>query len=176
MLTKFGSGRFCSRACANSREQTEEMCWKKSATLRGVSTDKWTLDEYSEFKKNQAENTKKRPTKEEVNGYLSDIIPAIEKGTNKKGWQSRNVRYSYPEKFWKQVLENNNVDYIHGEYVHNERTGIHAAVYELDFLIDGKYDIEIDGGTHTKFEDVKQKDVRRDAYLTSLGYIVYRIP
>ena len=39
MLTKFGSGRFCSRACANSREQTEEMCWKKSATLRGVSTD-----------------------------------------------------------------------------------------------------------------------------------------
>lgn len=32
----FGSGRFCSRSCANSRVQTEEIRKKKSLTLRGT--------------------------------------------------------------------------------------------------------------------------------------------
>ena len=178
---KFGSGRFCNQSCANkytSREfaNNTEAKFKKSNKIRqNQGKAELTLEQYLKLEE-QKKNRKHRNKKEETEKYLSDILPQVEKGTNKKGWQSRNTRYSYPEKFWKQVLENNNVDYIHGEYVHNEMSGIHAAVYELDFLIDGKYDIEIDGGTHTKFEEVKEKDIRRDAYLTSLGYIVYRIP
>lgn len=74
------------------------------------------------------------------------------------------------------MFENNGVEFNHSVYVNNGRGGKQSAAYEIDFLIDGKYDIEIDGGTHTKFKDVAEKDIRRDAYLTSLGYIVYRIP
>jgi len=178
---KYGSGRFCSQICANRYTSNEfanniEAKFKKSNKVRLQHGNlPITFEQYLESGERK-KNRKKRVSKEETNQYLSDILPQVEKGANKKGWQPRNIRWSYPEKFWKQVFENNNVDYIHGEYVHNEKAGLGAAVYELDFLIDGKYDIEIDGSLHEKFEDVKKKDIRRDAYLTSLGYIVYRIP
>lgn len=182
---KFGTGRFCSQSCANSHEWDSEGKEKISIGVkkyfeehpdRVISYSTGLCTPEIVAKANETKRKNREAKKLENKNYMADVIPTIEKGTHKKGWQPRNIRWSYPEKFWKQVFENNNVDYIHGEYVHNEKTGLGAAVYELDFLIDGKYDIEIDGGTHTKFEDVKEKDIRRDAYLTSLGYIVYRIP
>ena len=172
MTEKFATGRFCSRACANSREQTDIMCWKKSATERGVDPTEWTFEKYLEYKNSKS---LPKPKVEEKPEWV--IIPEVEDEVSdrKAGWQSRSISYSYPEQFWKRVFDNNNVEFKHEEQIHNELTGIRSAVYKMDFLIDDKYDIEIDGGQHLE-EDIKAKDERRDAYLTSLGYTVYRIP
>lgn len=180
LITKrIGTGRFCSRSCANTRQETAEVRFKISSSLRkNNGNDELTFDEFVDLKSKEKNEKKirRKYSKEEIDNYLSDVLPQVDHQKNSQGWKPRNVRWSYPEKFWKQVFDNNNVDYIHGQYVHNEKTGKYAAAYELDFLIDGIYDIEIDGGTHTKFKDVKEKDIRRDKYLTSIGYIVYRIP
>lgn len=88
----------------------------------------------------------------------------VKDGTH-KGWISRNIS-SYPEKFWMRVLDNNNIEYKREFYV---------GGYFLDFVIEinGKIvDLEIDGRQHI---DRKEHDAKRDTYLESLGYIVYRI-
>lgn len=49
----------------------------------------------------------------------------------------------------------------------------HVGRYFLDFVI-GFIDLEIDGKQH-EYDDRKKSDKERDAYLTSIGYSVYRI-
>ena len=93
----------------------------------------------------------------------------IEEGKH-QGWQCRNIR-SYPEKFWKDVLDNNGIVYQQEVYIKEYQ-------YFLDFLIEtprGKIDLEIDGSQHNK-QDAKYKDKIRDERLTNMGYIIYRIP
>ena len=71
------------------------------------------------------------------------------------------------------VLKNNNIDYDFDYPVKNNR----AHFYILDFFIKKSnvlIDLEIDGKQHT-YEDRKQHDMRRDSYLKSKGYIIYRI-
>ena len=89
-----------------------------------------------------------------------------------KGWKPRNVR-SYAEKFWIQVLNNNNITYISEYPIYREGT----QNYYLDFYIEKngkKIDLEIDGKQHKYPERLKQDKIR-DEYLKNLGYIVYRI-
>lgn len=84
------------------------------------------------------------------------------------GWMSRNIK-SYAEKFWMQVLKNNNIEYIQ-EYFLDKK-------YFLDFYItkNNKYiDLEIDGKQH-EYKDRKQHDIERDKYISNKGIIVYRI-
>ena len=86
-----------------------------------------------------------------------------------QGWKSRNIK-SYPEKFFEQVLNNNNIKY--------ERENRKNGKYFLDFYItkNGKeIDLEIDGKQHT-YSDRVISDIKRDCFLTNKGYIVYRIP
>lgn len=181
MTEYYGSGRFCSRACANSRIHTIESRKKTSNSLRKRHNDKNNLpfcpaliDILDILKQNKANKKSLYKSKEKE---LENIIPIVidEVENRKQGWQSRSIKYSYPEQFWKTVFENNNVNYLHSIRIHNEKTGIGAASYEIDFLINDIYDIEIDGGQHLE-EDICTKDIRRDAYLTSLGYVIYRIP
>jgi very-short-patch-repair endonuclease len=83
------------------------------------------------------------------------------------GWQSRNIS-SYPETFWKKVLNNNNI-----EYKHNFK----FDKYFLDFYIihNGKFiDLEIDGKQH-KYPDRLESDKIRDIFITKNNIIVYRI-
>jgi very-short-patch-repair endonuclease len=83
------------------------------------------------------------------------------------GWQSRNIS-SYPEIFWKKVLNNNNI-----EYKHNFK----FDKYFLDFYImnNGKFiDLEIDGKQH-KYLDRLESDKIRDNFITKNNIIVYRI-
>lgn len=90
-----------------------------------------------------------------------------------QGWKTRNIS-SYPEKFFMNVLNNNNIKYIR-EYVVNIDNTHH---YFLDFLININnrlIDLEIDGKQHT-YEDRKQHDIIRDSELKRLGYEIYRIP
>lgn len=98
----------------------------------------------------------------------------IELGTF-QGWKSRNIT-SYAEKFWKQVLDNNNIQYIREKLIEygNLRNG---ERYFLDFYIEvnnRKIDLEIDGKQH-QYKDRKDTDSKRDIFLTSLGIEVYRI-
>lgn len=84
------------------------------------------------------------------------------------GWQKRNIT-SYAEKFWIQVLENNNIPY--------KREDHSTKHYFLDFLIEKngkKIDLEIDGKQHN-YKDRKAHDSARDKYLTEKGFIVYRV-
>ena len=93
---------------------------------------------------------------------------AKEKGVT-KSWQSRNI-ISYPEKFWTEVLNNNNIKFER-EYFLNKK-------YFLDFYIKvngKKIDLEIDGKQHTRQEHIEHDRIR-DEYVTSNGIEVYRIP
>ena len=91
-----------------------------------------------------------------------------ERGTWKT-WQSRNTT-SYAEKFWIEVLDNNNISYTR-EFFYDKK-------YFLDFMIvkNGKIlDLEIDGHQHI-YDERKEHDQERDEYLTKHNVIVYRIP
>ena len=85
-----------------------------------------------------------------------------------RGWKSRNI-ISYAERFWMNALDNNNIKY-QKEYSLNGK-------YFLDFLLEKngkKIDLEIDGKQH-QYEERKIHDKKRDEYIISEGYIVYRI-
>lgn len=94
----------------------------------------------------------------------------IKNGTH-KGWQSRNI-LSYPEKFWINVLKNNNIDFIQNKPLKHENSN-----YFLDFYIEinnRKIDLEIDGKQH-KYEDRKESDKIRDEFILSNNIEVYRV-
>lgn len=102
------------------------------------------------------------------------IKTRIENGTH-KGWQSRNIE-SYPETFFKKVLDNNDIKYEFNKIISKRSLGLDCdANYFLDFYISNKnIDLEIDGKQH-KLEDRIESDETRDAALVKNGYIVYRI-
>ena len=94
-----------------------------------------------------------------------------------KPWQSRN-KLSYPEKFFKKVLELNGIVFEGPNFVIKQKDiGVHDCLpnscYFLDFKI-GNVDLEIDGKQH-EYTDRKLYDKKRDYYLTNAGYCVYRI-
>lgn len=98
-----------------------------------------------------------------------EIVNKLIKEGKHQGWKSRNIT-SYPEKFWINVLCNNNINFIREDFTNKK--------YFLDFLIeknDKKIDLEIDGKQH-QYVDRKQNDIKRDLFLKNKGYIVYRIP
>ena len=112
-----------------------------------------------------------------------ELIKQIGKETYQKvknegrfqGWKSRNIA-SYAEKFWKQVLDNNDIKYIREQLVEYGNLG-NGERYFLDFYIEHngrKIDLEIDGKQH-KYKDRQESDIKRDEFLKSLGYEVYRI-
>lgn len=98
----------------------------------------------------------------------------IQNGTF-QGWKSRNIT-SYAEKFWKQVLDNNDIKHIREQLVEYGNSG-NGERYFLDFYIEinnRKIDLEIDGKQHL-YEDRKEHDKIRDEYIKSKGIEVYRI-
>lgn len=161
MTEKFGSGRFCSRQCSNSRIRTDEIRIKTSETLR--------KRKLSDTEKDLLLN--KPLHKKEKKSYNGPNLPRIEKEALEPGFFSRS-RMSYAEKFWQQVLLNNEINFEHDFVVQKPLGG--RGVYRLDFLIDN-IDLEIDGSLHTQEATIK-KDMTRDSYLECLGYRIYRIP
>ena len=84
-----------------------------------------------------------------------------------QGWKSRNI-ISYPESFWINVLNNNNIEFKHN---------FPLDKYFLDFYIEinGRLiDLEIDGKQH-KYEDRHASDILRDKFIKSQNIEVYRI-
>lgn len=107
------------------------------------------------------------------NKYISILRKNDVKNGTHKGWQSRKI-ISYPEKFFKKVLSNNNIQYKHNYPVNKRELGLNEShCYFLDFfIIDKKIDLEIDGKQH---EERKKHDKQRDKFLFKNGYYVYRI-
>lgn len=91
-----------------------------------------------------------------------------------KGWQSRNIE-SYPEAFFRKVLENNKIPYEFNKPVKKRDLEIQAAGnYFLDFYLpECNIDLEIDGKQHSYVERV-EKDKLRDEAISNY-YIIYRI-
>lgn len=107
------------------------------------------------------------------NKKISESIKERIKNGTFKGWATRNI-LSYSEKFWIEVLKNNNIKYIKEYSLKREN----SQSYFLDFYIehnDRKIDLEIDGKQHL-FKDRKEHDKLRDKYIKSKGIEVYRIP
>jgi len=92
-----------------------------------------------------------------------------------QGWKSRNIT-SYAERFWINVLDNNNIPYIREKLFEYGNAG-KGERYFLDFYIEfnnRKIDLEIDGKQH-KYKERKDKDIIRDQYIKENGIEVYRI-
>lgn len=74
---------------------------------------------------------------------------------------------SYPEQYWKEILDNNNINY-------EEQYQI--SYYQLDFaLLSKKIDLEIDGDQHYLDPKIVESDNRRTKFLENLGWTVIRI-
>jgi len=181
----FGSGRFCSRQCANSRIITEET---KEKIKLGMSTSKKFIDAQTkrfgvfyggEIKTERCKVCQtpiKRRTKfglckaclhndESYRKKLSDSIKLSMK-TNYYGWTPTGE--SYPEKFWTNVLQSRGIRFEREKKVDR---------FYLDFYLEKngkKIDFEIDGKQH-KYKDRIKHDLDRTKFLVNLGYIVYRL-
>ena len=114
---------------------------------------------------------------DEMRRKISSRTKKLMKEGKIKSWQSRNIM-SYPEKFFKKVLESNNIDFEGPNYVVKQKDlGVPnckpSSCYFLDFKI-GNIDLEIDGKQHS-YKEQLEKDKIRDKYLSKAGYIIYRI-
>lgn len=110
----------------------------------------------------------KPEVKERISKFFSDLAKERYKnGDTTIGWKTRNkLTPSYPEKVTISYFDNNNILY--------ERE-FKVGKYFIDFaFIDIKIALEIDGRTHNDIE-VIQKDIQKDNYLKSNGWLVYRI-
>ena len=77
---------------------------------------------------------------------------------------------SYPEEYWKIILDSNNILY---------KEQYQVGPYQLDFAIVNsntiKIDLEIDGDQHYLDERIILSDKRRNTYLEDLGWKIIRV-
>ena len=100
-------------------------------------------------------------------------IEICKKGEH-QGWSFKNSdpnRRSYPEKYFVNFFE---LESLNKRYLIKEK--LNVGKYFLDFaIIDLKLDIEIDGQQHYRSKENIEHDAKRDAYLRSLGWKIYRV-
>ena len=188
---KYGSGRFCSRKCANSRPHTEQQKIKISESLYNYNN---LINETThtrlkvciicnkEFEPKRIKKGKISKSKVCSEKCYKELRIQKGKGAQERliregrhvGWKTRNIE-SYAEKFFKKVLENNRIEYEFNKPISKNELGIkESGCYFLDFALSNKIDLEIDGKQH-KLEDRKKHDKIRDERLIKIGWKVYRI-
>lgn len=124
---------------------------------------------YQEYDK----NGKKIYSKKYKENMSKKIQENVKNGKH-KGWITRNIT-SFPERFFKKVLYNNNIEYEFNYPISKKKLGLNnIASYFLDFKIGNNIDLEIDGKQH-KYKNRIMSDKLRDEILTKNGYKVYRI-
>jgi very-short-patch-repair endonuclease len=105
---------------------------------------------------------------------ISDTMTKLHAEGKHPGWyhiNSRKDRRSYPEQIFLRYLKNTD---IYNKYRIEEKLPIWK--YFLDFaIIDLKLNIEIDGMQHYSTEDAINHDKKRNEYLRSNGWKIYRI-
>lgn len=116
-----------------------------------------------------------RVLSKKVRKAISDRIQLAVKNGKHKGWKTRSIA-SFPETFWKTVLENNQIEYEFNYPIKKSSLGLQheASCYFLDFKLKDKIDLEIDGKQH-KYPERKANDLKRDNLLKKNGWKVYRI-
>ena len=84
----------------------------------------------------------------------------------KSRWDNKK---SYPEIFFSNVIQNEFID-------KNYKSEYPVGIYSIDFAWpDLKKAIEIDGEQHERFDDYRQRDERKDEFLSEIGWRVLRI-
>ena len=192
----YGSGRFCSIKCSKSfstKNNRKSISEKVSNTLKGrKSIFKGTGENYlcvedRICKKCEIKFTSKRKLQkycsqtcarshktDETKEILRQKALENVKNGKHKGWKTRNIE-SYPEKFFKKVLIENNIVFEFNKPIKKRDIGIDCdSNYFLDFYLpEYNIDLEIDGKQHY-YEDRKQHDIIRDYHLSKI-YKIYRI-
>ena len=190
------NNKFCSSSCSASynnkgRIVSDEQKKKTSLSLFGKKNENQIVKEYKrvcsyckkEFVVWRLNNNTLSHSKHCSSGCTNSsmkekvslsIKENVKNGTH-KGWQSRNIE-SYPEKFFKTVLDNNGIKYRFNKVISKRSLGLDCdANYFLDFYLEDKnIDLEIDGKQHN-YEDRIENDELRDFTLIKNGFIVYRI-
>lgn len=171
----YGSGRFCSIACAkhysstinnNIRKQNISKAIKKNEDLFckccGCKIDsrpghnKYGYCIKCKFKFiKYPESAKQKQSK-------------AMKGRNR--WHIHRNQDSYAEKFWIKVLKKYKINFVREKQIQKDKD---YHCYYLDFEI-GNIDLEIDGSQHKQSERY-ESDLKRDEFLRKQGYFVYRI-
>ena len=199
---KFGSGRFCNRSCSTRWVALHQLSDAKNRKIEagrknliphpenliGSTNHPWTpeLKEANSNRMRQImsipENRKRisdklmgRPISPEAREKISKKVKKSHEDGRNKGWITRKNQESYAEAFWRNVLENNHIDYQQEYAVPRSSLGLSGGgCYFLDFLLPGNVDLEIDGHQHYE-QSRKDHDHFRDLKLREAGYIVYRI-
>lgn len=147
---------------------TDEQKTKQSNKMKEIMSN-------PEVRLNISNKLKGRTLSEESRKKISEKVKASFEDGRNQAWKTRKNMESYAEKFWRQVLDSNNISYKQEFRIARSEFGLkHGGCFFLDFLIDDKIDLEIDGKQH--YELVRQEhDKERDELMKSKGYIVYRI-
>lgn len=179
-----GDRTFCSRHCANGHVESAEQIEKMKSTLHSTLFRQGRLH-CNKKEKRFCEGCQKEISWENKFPYCNSCrrkyVPYSEEAKRKQSeklkgrsrWNIHRNQISYAEKFWINVLNNNEIPFER-EYPVKKLDNIHC--YFLDFFIERngkKLDLEIDGKQH---EYRKESDRNRDVYLSSKDFIVYRIP
>ena len=183
MTEKYGSGRFCSKSCANSRKHSKETKEKISNKVHNNIGDNNTqhINAIKQYNSNpnycvicgKLLDYKYRHRQTCSNQCYIELLRKIQNDLvdlgKHKHWLPRN-KLSYAEEFWQNVLINNDITFEHNFPFHCCNT-----VYFLDFYIKPDIDLEIDGKQHL-YEERIIHDNLRDSRLNDNGIKIYRIP
>lgn len=116
----------------------------------------------------------KRIVSDETRLKISKLVQERIKNGTHVGWKVRPIA-SYPEKFWMNVLKNNNIYFDFNYYISKKSLNVNkSSGYFLDFKLYEKFDLEIDGKQHL-YSKRKASDKERDILLKNNGWVVYRI-
>lgn len=171
MTEKFGSGRFCSRTCANSHKHSKETKQKLAEAIykRFPKTEKHCkICGKIVSNKNKSGfclSCWRKNYPDEVKQKQSAIMK------NRPRWNIHRNQISFAEKFWTEVLSNNKINFKREVPIKYDS----CHCYFLDFEIiknDKQIDLEIDGKQHLYRAE---SDKKRDAFI-SRTHIVYRVP
>ena len=189
---------FCSSKCSATynnklrKPYSNEIKEKISLSLKNVNKGgkkilkervkkcKYCNKEFVVHRNNNYVLSKRKTCSDVCNSFLKsknskEIMKERVKNGVHKGWKSRNIE-SYPEIFFKKVLDNNNIKYEFNKIISKRSLGLCCdANYFLDFfIIDKNIDLEIDGIQHKLEERIESDKVRNEALINN-GFVVYRI-
>lgn len=173
---KYGSGRFCSVACARSfsAKKTDELKQRISKTLskpKKIVSCKECGCEFEQQRKRQfCSNSCSTKYKWKDVQYRTKVMGHISSESAKGnwgGWKVRNGEPSYPEKYFMKILASAGIEYEREKY---------ESRYFIDFAISSKMiALEIDGSQHFLHNERIASDFEKDEALTKAGWKVLRI-
>jgi hypothetical protein len=178
--------KFCSKECSlqvnkkiieNNRVEINDKISNKLRKIEKKGICLWCKKEFNKRNKNHnccsrscsSKEINNRPLqKERISEMFSKLSKErYKRGDNSIGWRSRKkLEPSYPEKITMKYLDSKNIKY---EYE------LKCGIYFIDFAFeDKKIALEIDGRRHDDLE-IKEKDNRKDIFLSKNGWIIFRL-